>query len=387
MVPDADTSCLIAAIHAAPPKCVLALTGGGASAAALLLAVPGASRTVLDVAVPYDERALTEYLGQRPEQFCSDTVSRALAERAFERAGRLDPGNPVIGVGCTASLATDRPKRGEHRCFLSVRTESQSVTHSLTFSKGARDRAGEEAVLDTVLLNALAEACGVPDRLAVPLLLGEEIVTGRVALADPVIDLLAGRADAVCQEVDGRLAVNGPRPKLLLSGSFNPLHTGHCRLAEVAAARFGVSPAFELAVVNPDKPALTAAETLRRMAQFTWQAPLWLTRAPTFTEKARLFPGTTFAVGFDTAVRIVTPHYYGRDPSVMVEALTRFGAAGCRFLVAGRVHKSGEFHRLEQVNLPAELCGLFEEIPESEFRLDVSSTQLRQACELGEPAA
>ena len=30
-------------------------------------------------------------------------------------------------------------------------------------------------------------------------------------------------------------------------------------------------------------------------------------------------------------------------------------------------------------NLPAELCGLFEEIPESEFRVDLSSTQLRQA--------
>src|SRR5438067_13335892 len=106
MVPDANTPRLIAAIHAAPPKCVLALTGGGATAAALLLAVPGASRTVLEVAVPYDERALTEYLGDRPEQFCSEEVSRALAERAFERARRLDAGSPVIGVGCTASLAT-----------------------------------------------------------------------------------------------------------------------------------------------------------------------------------------------------------------------------------------------------------------------------------------
>ena len=63
----------------------------------------------------------------------------------------------------------------------------------------------------------------------------------------------------------------------------------------------------------------------------------------------------------------------------MVTALTQFAAAGCRFLVAGRVHDSGEFHRLEHVNLPAELRGLFDEIPEGAFRVDVSSTQLRRA--------
>jgi nicotinamide mononucleotide (NMN) deamidase PncC len=377
MVPDADTARLIAAVHAAPPKCVLALTGGGATAPALLLAVPGASRTVLEAAVPYDERALSEFLGHQPDQFCSEAVSRDLAERAFERAGRLDPASPVIGVGCTASLATDRPKRGDHRFFVSVRTETEVVTHALTLTKGARDRAREEAVLDTVLLNALAEACGVPDRVVVASTAGEEVMTSRVALANPVMDLLAGRTDAVCQEVGGRLEVNGPKPKLLLSGSFNPLHDGHRRLAEAAAARLGVTPAFELAVTNADKPELTAAETRRRMAQFTWLAPLWLTRAPTFTEKARLFPGTTFAVGFDTAVRIVTPHYYGPDPSAMTEALSQFGVAGCRFLVAGRVQASGEFHRLEHVNLPAALRGLFDEIPENEFRADVSSTQLR----------
>src|SRR4051794_38985288 len=168
MVPDADTARFIAAIHAAPPKCVLALTGG-ATAAALLLAVPGASHTVLDVAVPYDEHALTEYLGYRPDQFCFEAVSQDLAERAFERAGRLDPDGPVIGIGCTASLATGRPKRGDHRFFVSIRTELEVVTHSLTLTKGVRDRAGEEAVLDAILLNALAEACGILDRLAVSL--------------------------------------------------------------------------------------------------------------------------------------------------------------------------------------------------------------------------
>ena len=38
------------------------------------------------------------------------------------------------------------------------------------------DPAGEEHIVDLVLLNALAEAFGVPDQLGIPLLPGEKIV-------------------------------------------------------------------------------------------------------------------------------------------------------------------------------------------------------------------
>src|SRR3954469_2062257 len=87
---------------------VLGLTGGGTGAAAQLLNVPGGSRTLLEVVVPYHERALCEFLGRRPDQFCSADTSRLMAERAWDRARLLAPGQPVAGVGCTASLATDR---------------------------------------------------------------------------------------------------------------------------------------------------------------------------------------------------------------------------------------------------------------------------------------
>ena len=42
---DETTRKLIEALHGAPGRCVLAVTGGGASALAALLEVPGASRT------------------------------------------------------------------------------------------------------------------------------------------------------------------------------------------------------------------------------------------------------------------------------------------------------------------------------------------------------
>src|SRR4051794_18544612 len=112
---DAECRRLIETIHAAGRRCVVAVTGGGATAAAALLTVPGASRTVLEVLVHYAGRSLVEFLGRAPEQFCSPDTARALARRAWQRASWLAPGEEVAGVGCTAGLATDRPKRGEHR--------------------------------------------------------------------------------------------------------------------------------------------------------------------------------------------------------------------------------------------------------------------------------
>src|SRR4051794_38787118 len=112
---DLPTRQLIEALHAAPYKSVLAVTGGGTEAAALLLAVPGGSRTVLEILVPYAGRSLAEFLGHQPEQACSAETGRAMAIRALDRARWLAPAEAGVGVGCTASLATDRPKRGEHR--------------------------------------------------------------------------------------------------------------------------------------------------------------------------------------------------------------------------------------------------------------------------------
>jgi hypothetical protein len=370
---------LIQALHDAPGKCVLAVTGGGTQAAAMLLNVPGGSRTILEVLVPYAERSLDEFLGHRPEQACSAATSVAMARRALERARWLAPGEAVVGVGCTASLATDRPKRGDHRFHLAVHDARRVRTYSLTLTKGARAREGEEAILDAVLLNALAEAFGIEARLPAPLL-GDEAVAQEVqATGGLLARLLQGDVARVCMEVDGRLRTDAAPPKLLLPGSFNPLHEGHCRLAAVASQMTGQPAGFELSVTNVDKPALEIEEIQRRLIRFCWQVPVWLTRAPTFAEKAQLFPGIVFVVGADTAVRIVEVKYYHDDEARMAAALEQIRSQGCRFLVAGRVEQSGRFVGLDELAIPAAYRDLFVEIPEAAFRCDISSTQLRQS--------
>jgi hypothetical protein len=371
------TQKLIEALHDAERQCVLAVTGGGAEAAAMLLTVPGASRSVLEVVVPYHERSLVAFLGRVPEQFCSASTSQAMACRAEERARWLAPGVKVVGLGCTASLATDRPKRGDHRFHIAVRANGQGKTYSLTLAKGARTREEEEEVLDAVLLNALADAFGLAERLVVALRPGEEIEVERQDDSDVLAAFFRGELPTVCVAIDGRVRADAPAPPLVLPGSFNPVHQGHWGLAATATRLTGLPAVFELSVTNVDKPPLAEAEVRRRIGQFSWRAPVWLTRAPTFLEKATRFPGAVFVVGADTAVRLVAARYYQDSETRMTEALAQIRSRGCRFLVAGRADASGKFRTLDDLDLPAPYRDFFKDIPESEFHLDLSSTELR----------
>jgi nicotinamide mononucleotide (NMN) deamidase PncC len=368
---------LIADLHQRSPAYVLALTGGGVGLASWLLAVPGGSRSVLEVVVPYSQQALSEFLGHHPASFCSSETARLMAQRAHARAGWLAPGSRVAGVACTASLRSDRPKRGDHRFHLAVKTSQTTAAYSLTLLKEARDRVGEEEVLDRVLLNAMAEVSGCPQRVETRLLPGEQVEAETHGAEDPLVALFEGRVSALYVNCDGRIRSDGPKPRILLPGSFNPLHEGHCALHATAARRLEAAAAFEMTIVNADKPPLAYEEVRQRLAQFAWRSPVWLTGAPTFIDKARLFPGAVFVVGFDTAVRILQPRFYGDSEAALAESLAQVRAHGCRFLVAGRVDPEGRFHSLEDLHVPEAFQDLFAAIPADEFRRDVSSTWLR----------
>jgi hypothetical protein len=195
---------------------------------------------------------------------------------------------------------------------------------------------------------------------------------------DPLLSaLFRGEIARLCQEPDGRLNADSVRPTALLCGSFNPLHDGHRGLANVAGRRLGVPVAFELTVINADKPPLDPTDLMRRLTQFVHIAPIWLTRSPTFAEKAQLFPGTTFVVGVDTAERIVAERFYGNSVDNMHSALDSIRASGCKFLVAGRRNVERGFIAAESLALPVKYRDLFDMVSEAAFRHDLSSSQLR----------
>ena len=142
--------------------------------------------------------------------------------------------------------------------------------------------------------------------------------------------------------------------------------------------------AFEISVINVDKPPL-AGETVRhRIAQFAWKSPVELTRSPTFLEKSRLVPGTTFVIGADTAERLVAPRYYGDDELRMHMALEEIANSGCSFLVAVRIDAGGRVRALNDIAVPRRYEDLFTEIPEHRFRSDISSSEIRARRAVGE---
>ncbi len=370
---------LVQRIHGTPARFVLAVTGGGSRAIAEVLQVPGASRTVLEAVVPYSEAAMIEWLGGRPDQFCAEPTGRAMAMAAYHRACRwsaeASPSPPLAGVACTASLASDRPKRGPHRIHVAIQTAQATVSRSVELVKGRRTRAQEEQVAAWLVLNAIAQACGLEECLDSGLLADEPIDERQVIAPRSWQELLAGRVETVRHGGEPRAAA--PSAWAVFPGAFHPIHAGHRRMAEIARQRLDVPVEFEISVVNVDKPPLDFIEIDGRVAQFAPQEVVWLTRAATFEEKSARFPGAAFVVGVDTLRRIADARYHGRDPAAWLAAMQRIAARGCRFLVFGR-RQEGRFVGLLDLDLQPPLRDLCQEVPAEEFHEDVSSTAIRQ---------
>jgi hypothetical protein len=287
-------------------------------------------------------------------------------------------GTDLVGLGATAALVSDRPRKGEHRFHIAY-ANSAGIAHcACVMAKGRRDRAAEEDLVSRAIVLWLARACGIAAPSPCTLIDADEhyAETG-VAAADTIDRLLAGELDRVTVQPDGQKMLSAPQPGVLFPGSFNPLHEGHLLLARVAEELRQQPLAFEISVTNVDKPPLAGETVRRRLAQFAWKSPVELTRAPTFLEKSRLFPGTTFVVGTDTAERLVAPKYYGDDELRMHMALEEIANSGSSFLVAVRIDAAGRVLALNDIPVPRRYADLFTEIPEHRFRSDTSSSEIR----------
>src|SRR6202795_1171791 len=376
---DAAWQQLISTLHGSGRKAALAITGGGSGAVGELLRVPGGSRLLIEAQIPYDAMALAAFLGFAPAQACSSDTAIAMAQSARARAARLVPaGTDLVGLGATAALVSDRPRKGEHRFHIAFASSARIAHCTGVMAKGRRDRAAEEDLVSRAIVLWLAHACGIAAPSPRSLLDADEhFAETVVATVDTIDQLLAGELDRVTALPDGQMMLSAPQPVVLLPGSFNPVHAGHVLLARVAEELRQQPLAFEISVTNVNKPPLAGETGRHRLAQFAWKSPVELTRAPTFVEKSRLVPGTTFVVGADTAERLFGPKYYGDDEGRMHLALEEIASSGSRFLVAVRVDAAGRVCALNDIPVPRRYADLFTEIPEHRFRFDTSSSEIR----------
>ncbi|KAL8112193.1 hypothetical protein AgCh_019764 [Apium graveolens] len=269
---DVGIKSVVEAIHASPTQAVLYFSGGASQAVGWLMSVPGASNTVLEVTVPYSRMSMIQLLGMVPRQFSSRETAEQMALLAYNRALKLSkPGCPVLGVGFTGSLASTRPKLGDHRFHLSTRTASRLWASSVTLSKGLRTREQEERVSSQVLLQAIGNACKIPIPISSDLTDTEvpDEFEKQFQEDEELQQLIDGQICFKVYPFSSEKDASNVERRIILPGSFNPLHDGHLKLLEVATSICGDGyPCFEISAINADKPPLTVSQIKNRVEQF-----------------------------------------------------------------------------------------------------------------------
>ncbi len=390
---DAEIDALVARIHAeGAPRGVLYVTGGGTEIFPILLARGGGSNTLLAARIPYSPHDFRAILGFDPGPLADARAARALAMSAFRHAlairGDL-PASSVFGLGATSKLSKgpgERPGRS-HEVHAALQTGSATLSRSATLPP-EMGRGGEERINALLLLDLVARAKGVDatpgsgkdGRMLAASAIRDVAEDARGAGVPDLPGLLEGRIRWTRRDFAPGIEV-GP-PRLLMPGSFRPLHEAHLRMAAVAAEIEAARCDFELSVYHPEKPPLDYLAVASRLRGFEGRAcRLYLTDAPTYLEKARLFPGCTFAVGHDTAERIIDPRFYG-SAEARDAMLGELEALGARFLIFGRVDASDRFRSIDpESGHPAAVADFLarstRSVPEGRFRLDLSSTLIR----------
>src|SRR6202046_5638256 len=208
--PDAAWQQLISAVHASGRKAALAITGGGSGAIGELLRVPGGSRLLIEAQIPYDAQALAAFLGFAPAQASSSDTAIAMARSARARAAKLvPPDTDLVGLGATAALVSDRPRKGEHRFHIAYANAAGVAHCTAVLAKGRRDRAEEEDLVSRAIVLWLARACGTGAPSPRSLLDADEHYEEAVAAPVDLIDrLLAGEVDRVTVQPDGQMMLS-----------------------------------------------------------------------------------------------------------------------------------------------------------------------------------
>jgi hypothetical protein len=343
--------------------------------------------------VPYSPPSIFRYLKQKPEKHCTERTARQMAMQAFLRArryanadGKDQEDRTLAGVACTASLATNRPKKGPHRVHLALQTIDRTMSWSVHLEKNVRTRLEEEDIVCQSIINLLAQASEISDQLATGLSARDHFQERLTLAPMPWRDLYFGPTQAIehqkfklCSQryVSDEPAKVSDDLKGLFPGAFHPMHHGHRRMKAIAEKRLGGTVAFESSVKNVDKAPMDYIRMEEVLSQLEGEERLWLTNAARFHEKAQLFPGKTFIVGMDTLLRIADPRYYGGDRETADAVFKQFEECGVRFLVFAR-HLQGEIRSFPEEGLPDRLASLCEGVPTSDFCEDISSTEIRE---------
>ena len=152
MIDPAEISEAVERLHASATMTYAICSGAGAGLTSLLWSVPGCSRTLIGSDFPYDSRAFAHVIGRAPEHYTSTEAAISLAsaaylsgQRCLAESRRLE--TPLVGLGLTAAVSTDRARRGDDKAFLAVLSAAGVNTCSVVFDRSVLSRGEEGEIL------------------------------------------------------------------------------------------------------------------------------------------------------------------------------------------------------------------------------------------------
>lgn len=344
-------------------------TGAGAGIQNELWEIPGSSAYLSGASFPYDQEEQEGLLGFIPEQFCSEESSVDLASAAYMKAYKFG-GKQAVGVGLTASVASEKIHRGEHRVFVTVMTDDKVWTYHkiLVKGEGIEQRKLDGQLCANITFDVMLDA------------IDSDVYNMNFSYKDN-IDLAKSRFfDRPFFTSNGKRLATLPANKhqALMPGAYNPPHEGHLGTAQNVMDEYGRSVIFEVTAIPPHKDPLSVQELLKRAKLLKGHDRFFTRQEPLYLDKARAFPGIPIVLGADAMVRMLDPKW-GTPLKPMFQEFIKLNT---KLLIAGRM-VGDKFVTCEDVlrNLLVQdphAWGFAQSVmmPVS-GRFDISSTELR----------
>jgi hypothetical protein len=341
-------------------------TGAGAGFIQQLWEVPGSSTYLSGYSFPYAPEEHEEIVGFKPEHYCSEEDAIDLASAAYMKAYRFGGKKPV-GIGLTASVASEQEHRGDHRVYCCIITDDIVRTYPYTLIKGHGEfqRKLDGGSCDDLAFYMLCDALGLHHTAFFPTANDATELATRRFWERSLFMPDDRRLDPKTFNFDGNLYA-------LMPGAFNPPHEGHFGLASQAKLQWGTDVIFEICATHPIKPALTVQQMLQR-AKLLRGHHILFTQDPLYIDKARAHPKMPLVIGADAMLRILDPQW--GNPEKQMKEFTKLGT---EFWIASRL-VDGKLITKDDIMA---MIPLWYDIDVLNFRSikgqwDISSTQLR----------